>query len=267
MYYNEGIINPGVELNRQGRGRHRQVRPGPGANKGCPILSGRGLPLFEVKNYSISLDTDQVLLGQGADPSRASPALRRIAQEVLSELKILLEPVALLGTLPILGFQGRRVFFEGGFFEGPLLARAMAGAAELGLVLCTIGPGLEERVRELRDKEPVKALALDGAGTAAVGLLSFLAAGDVAAAAEKRGLRSGVELSPGQEGWPIEQQRTFFRLLPAERIKVRLTESGMMLPRKSISLAIPLGEAVCDDAVSCDFCSKKEDCRWRRGVR
>jgi hypothetical protein len=54
--------------------------------------------------------------------------------------------------------------------------------------------------------------------------------------------RFGVEklswMSPGSlQEWPIEQQRPLFALLPGveERLGVRLTDSCLMLPRKSVS--------------------------------
>ena len=81
--------------------------------------------------------------------------------------------------------------------------------------------------------------------------------------ASTRGSRTGMRASPGQEGWPIQQQRVFFGLLPAEEIGVRLTTSCLMLPRKSISFVIGLGPDMRADAVACDFCSKRERCQWR----
>lgn len=56
------------------------------------------------------------------------------------------------------------------------------------------------------------------------------------------GKRFGVEklswMSPGSlQDWPLEQQRPLFELLPGveDRLGVRLTDSCLMLPRKSVS--------------------------------
>ena len=72
-----------------------------------------------------------------------------------------------------------------------------------------------------------------------------------------------MRAQPGQEGWPIQQQEMVFRLIPGERIGVRLTESDFMLPRKSVSLAIGMGPDMRPDGVACDLCSKRERCPWR----
>lgn len=214
-------------------------------------------------NLPVSLDIDDVLRGQGADPAKASPSLIRVATEALEEARPLLNPAVLYGTLPVTGYRHDQVTFKGGAFSGPLVARALAGAAGLTMAVCTIGPALEKRSDELMSASLMQALALDGAGTAAVGILTHLLAEIIRADAEKNGLKTGMKINPGQEGWPIEQQRVLFHLAPAEEIGVRLTESFLMIPRKSVSFVIGSGEEMCAESVPCDFCSKRERCRWR----
>jgi hypothetical protein len=158
------------------------------------------------------------------------------------------------------------VTLDGGVaFEGPLVARALAGASEVVLAVCTIGPALEERVAALfAAGHTLQALALDGAGSGAVGEVSRMMGARICDAASARGLNVGMRASPGQEGWSIWQQRTLFRLVPGDEIGVRLTESCLMLPRKSVSFALGLGTEMSPDGVPCDFCSKRERCRWRK---
>ena len=213
-------------------------------------------------NLPVSLDIDDVLRGQGADPAKASPSLIRVATEALEEARPLLNPAVLYGTLPVTGYRHDQVTFKGGAFSGPLVARALAGAAGLTMAVCTIGPALEKRSDELMSNL-MQALALDGAGTAAIEKLSRQLVEIIRADAEKNGLKTGMKINPGQEGWPIEQQQVLFSLIPAEKIGVRLTESSLMLPRKSVSFVIGSGEEMCAESVPCDFCSKRERCRWR----
>ncbi len=221
--------------------------------------------MFEiVKGLDIKLEVDHVLKGQGIDPSMASSFVREAAAGILEEVNSLVEPAALIGNLPVHDFQHQSIYFEGGHFEGPLVSRALAGASEINLALCTIGPKLEERMEELMAADMVKGLALDGAGTAAIGMVSLIVNNMIISAAESRGLKMGMKAQPGQEGWPIEQQRVLFGILPAEQINVRLTDSCLMIPRKSVTFVVPFGEDLCEDAVPCDFCSKRDRCKWRR---
>lgn len=220
--------------------------------------------MFEiVKDLHVELEIEHILKGQGVDPGKASALLTRTASEILDEARTLLKPAALYGSVAVSDFQHHTITLDGGSFAGPLVAEAFAGASRLILVVCTIGPELEERVAELMNRDMMRAMALDGAGTGAVGEVSRLVRERIACSAEKAGLKAGMKANPGQEGWPIEQQRILFSIVPAEQIGVRLTESCLMIPRKSVSFAMGLGAGMCSEAVSCEFCSKRERCRWR----
>jgi hypothetical protein len=219
-----------------------------------------------ITGVHISLEVEHILRGQGVDdPARASRGVVAVAQEVLDEAQALLAPAAMYTILPVRDFQHQRVTLESGeVFEGPLVARALAGATEVALAMCTIGPALEERMSALFDAgDSLQAVALDGAGTAAVGEVTKMVVARIRAEASARGLGSGMRAAPGQEGWSIWQQRVLFGLIPAEEIGVQLTESCLMLPQKSNSFVIGLGPEMRPDAVTCDFCSKRERCQWR----
>ncbi len=212
----------------------------------------------------ILLSPEDVLRGQGIDPERARPALRTTAEEAARGLEDLLEPAAVLDVVGVEDFHHKTIDLEGGHsFEGPLAARALAGAEEVALAVCTIGLALEERMKALFSEDPMQAMALDGAGVAALGKVSDAAIARIREMAHERSLGSGMRAQPGQEGWSIWQQKILFDLLPADDIGVRLTDSCLMIPRKSVSFAIGIGPDMRPDAVACDFCSKRDRCQWR----
>lgn len=217
-----------------------------------------------LSDLDFALEVEHVLRGQGIDPARARPKIVAAARDALEEAQSLLAPAALYTILPARDFRHQRVTLDSGaVFEGPLVARALAGADKVALAVCTVGSALDERVSALFAEHPVRAMALDGAGIGAVGLAARLVGERVREEAATCGLGIGMRAEPGQEGWPIQQQRVLFGLLPAQEIGVRLTESYLMLPRKSLSFAVGLGPEMRPDAVTCDFCSKRERCRWR----
>ena len=221
-----------------------------------------------ISDFEISLEVDHVLEGQGIPPSHASAALRAAAQDVINEAQGLLAPAALYTILPVRQFEHQQIILENGAsFSGALMARALAGATEVALAVCTIGPALEERMEALfAEGDAVRALALEGAGVAAIRQVANSASVQICDAATARGLSVGMRASPGQEGWSIQQQRVLFGLMPAEEIGVRLTASCLMLPRKSVSFGMGLGPEMRADAVPCDFCSKRERCDWNRAT-
>jgi len=219
-----------------------------------------------ITDFRPSLEAAHVLRGQGIDPARARPSVVAAAEGVLEEAQALLAPAALYTILPVRDFHHQTILLdEGATFEGPLAARALAGAKEVALAVCTIGPALEERMDRLFAADPVRAIALDGAGTAALRAISERVVARIRDAASARGWGSGMRAQPGQEGWALWQQRVLFSLIPAGEIGVRLTEHSLMLPRKSVSFVVGLGPEMHPDAVTCDFCSRRERCPWRVG--
>ena len=116
-------------------------------------------------------------------------------------------------------------------------------AREVGIVVCTIGPDLEASRGEGLSPRPGEGPGprRGRCGHASAGLRGCGPADSGMWLRREVWGGSGMRAQPGQEGWPIQQQEVVFRLIPGERIGVRLTENDLMLPRKSISLVIGMG--------------------------
>jgi hypothetical protein len=175
-----------------------------------------------------------------------------------------MDPDSTRVVLPVSDFHHQTIVLDGGAaFEGPLAAWALAGSKAVAMAVCTLGSALEARVKDLFPEDPVRAMALDGAGIAALRQVSEVVVREVREEAAAKGWGSGMRAQPGQEGWSIRQQRVLFGLVPAERIGVRLTDSALMIPQKSVSLVIGMGPDMRPDRVACDYCSKRDRCPWR----
>jgi hypothetical protein len=220
-----------------------------------------------VSKWDLSLDVDQILRGQGADPAviRArSPALAAVAERALEEGTPLLDPKLLYRQLPIARRTHERILFENGSaIRGALIARHLARADEVVILLCTVGHALEARVAELLDEDMVFALALDGLGSAGVEALAQSACATFEQQARAAGLEVSVPLSPGMIDWPVEQgQPQIFELLEADQIGVQLTPAMVMRPKKSLSMVLGVGAAMIAGS-SCDYCSMQATCRYQ----
>ncbi len=217
-----------------------------------------------ISDFNITLTAEEVLKGQGIDPDRASKRLFENTSEVIEMAHALIKPVAMYTIVPVESLEHQHLNFTGGSFEGPLVARAMAGAEELNIALCTIGEDLENKVNEIMGNDPVKAVSLDGAGIAALRKVSQGVEDIISSLACEIDTKLGMRAQPGQEGWPIEQQRVVFSILPADELGILLTDSCLMIPRKSVSFVIPRGKSLSDSVMPCDFCSKRNRCEWKK---
>lgn len=69
--------------------------------------------------------------------------------------------------------------------------------------------------------------------------------------------------SPGYCGWHVTQQKFLFSLLPEQPCGVRLSESSLMSPIKSVSGVIAVGERIVKRKYGCELCGKA-DCYKNR---
>lgn len=149
---------------------------------------------------------------------------------------------------------------------GSLLPSLFPRAEEMALAVCTIGPRLEERAADhFRQGEPLRGMLLDGIGSAAVDSLTEEACKLIADEASSLGYEAGSPISPGMTGLPITEQWQLLEMVPAQEIGVSLTSGGIMVPRKSASMAIGIGLQMVKWPRSevCARCHLKKTCPYR----
>jgi cobalamin-dependent methionine synthase I len=165
----------------------------------------------------------------------------------------------------VLALHHERLRLEGKrILSGRLLAEHLAAATQVIVSICTIGDALEGAVSEVMAEDPVRGLALDGLGNAAVEALANAVFSQFEEQAENSGMLTTIPLSPGMVGWPVEEgQQQIFSLIEAEVIGVKLTDSSLMHPRKSVSMVMGIGKELASKGRTCDLCSLKETCRYQ----
>lgn len=218
--------------------------------------------------WTLEITADDVLRGQGADPTAVkarSPRLFHLAEEALEEGLKLAEPQVVQERYTVESVGHDRLQLTGGTsLRGEEIVHHLAPATEIAVVVCTIGPALDERSSAVMDEDIIRGLALYGVGSAAVEALADAVCRQIELEAEERGLKTTIPLSPGMIGWSVEEgQPQIFQLVDAGRIGVALNPGGVMTPLKSLSMMIGLGRNVADGGLTCDYCAMKETCRHR----
>ena len=219
-------------------------------------------------DWSLHLDTDLILRGQGVEPARArqrnSPLLR-VAEEALQLGRPLIQPAALIHNLPVEAIQHERMILTGGgALSGPVVTRYLAAAQEVAIVICTIGDQMEILISEAMKSEPGLGMSLDGLANGAVENLGTEVCRYFEREAARRGWQCGLPVSPGMDGWPLaDAQKQLFGLIDSTLVGVHLTDSAVMLPLKSASMVLGLGADITVQGGPCDFCNLRETCRYR----
>lgn len=219
-------------------------------------------------DWSLHLDVDLILRGQGVNPKLArqlhSPLLP-VAEEALQLGQSLIQPAALVNILPVEAIQHERLKLTGGgSLTGSAIARFLATAQEIVAVIVTIGDQMDLLISEAMKTEPVLGIALDGLANGAVENLGTEVCRYYERETARRGWQCGLPVTPGMDGWPLaEAQKQLFALLDSSMVGVQLTDNAVMLPLKSASMILGMGADIKIQGEPCDYCNLRETCRYR----
>ena len=149
---------------------------------------------------------------------------------------------------------------------GEVVTERLDGAHASIVGIATIGAGVEEAAREMKESGLLHSFALEALGAVALDAAVeefFLHVESVHA---ESGEYVGVPLSPGEtEGWTIEDQRTIYEILGEELCDVRITDSCLLIPKNSVSFLVCIYDhRVKDEGDShCNYCSMRDKCLYR----
>lgn len=226
------------------------------------------------KNIKLKIDEDEVLRYQGYSKNRVknpSEVILQITREEITRGHNLFEPQGIYSSTKIkqISFSDGRVDLENGFslnFSNSII-NLLKGTSYLVLGVVTIGSSLENKVSEFFTQgEYPRAIALDAVGTVAVESLSRYIRNLVCQEAKEQYFKITRYFSPGYGDWDISQQKDIFKIIPTNKIGVSLTESCMILPRKSLSWIIGIGKNVTISSKNDDSCKicLAENCQFRK---
>ncbi len=150
------------------------------------------------------------------------------------------------------GFSAANTFFS----TGRTIAEALSGADTVALFVASAGRGIDAWAAEAaRGGDPLEAYCIDTVGTVIAEAAADFVGVQVAARAAESGSKTTNRYSPGYCGWQVTEQRELFALLPPGFCDVNLTESCMMIPRKSVSGIIGIGAGVTRKPYGCAVCT------------
>jgi hypothetical protein len=130
----------------------------------------------------------------------------------------------------------------------------------------SIGGHLEEMACRLsEDGLVLQASVLDAIGSDAVEKVADSVQDTIAEIAGDHGMVISRRFSPGYCDWDVSQQWGVFRIVDGDSAGVRLTEMGLMMPRKSISGLVGVGASGggVQDYNPCKTCDRN-NCIGRR---
>lgn len=130
--------------------------------------------------------------------------------------------------------------------------------------ICTIGPQMENwSTRLFSDGDAVKAYFVDAIASVAVEQATDFLHNYIGEKMLEKGLQITNRFSPGYCGWPVSEQHLLFSFFPKGFCGIEITDSALMIPKKSTSGVIGVGRSVKREPYLCYRCSGK-DCVYRK---
>ncbi len=221
-----------------------------------------------IRDIHLELKTEEVLRREGfTGYASARPEIKDLTIELLAGVKTLLKPAIAYEIYRISEINKEKVNLEGGMvINGTLISSTFPRSKEIAVAVCTIGQELEKQVTAYsKGGQALNGILLDGIGSAAVDSLIFKACSIINNEVSVRNYQVGSPLNPGMPGLPLTEQWNLLNMVPAKEIGVSLTTSGIMVPRKSTSMILGVGEKMqrWEQAQVCANCNLNQTCPYR----
>jgi hypothetical protein len=142
------------------------------------------------------------------------------------------------------------------FNTGKIITSYLEGANRYCVFVTTAGKKFEEYINRTRDRgDQLKEFITDSIG-------SVIAETCVKKISEEllqlmKDDECSYPYSPGYCGWSLSEQHKLFSLLPDKPCNIALTDACLMIPLKSVSGIIALGDCFAREGYGCDICNMK----------
>lgn len=208
------------------------------------------------------LSLKELWLAMGYGEAEPDAGIRALAEEIVRRTV----PSAMLRYMYQIVEAERlspgRVRLDGAeFHSGGIIGSYLNGMTHACVFVATAGVEFDAEVQAIKSEGDIVAdFIADSVGT----VLAELA---VDRLERELALRQGLSMpySPGYCGWDIKEQQQFFKLFPPQPCGIRLSESSLMSPEKSISGFFAMGEHLQRQPYHCDIC-KNSKCYKRRSA-
>ncbi len=216
------------------------------------------------------VDRSEVLRYLGYRGQEMSPELDALVDRLSERCRVCAKPRYLWRVFDLsCDAEGRPVLEESGVaLRGVDIKKHLDGAVKCAVMAATLGFEVEREMMRLGRRSAVEELIFNAACTALIESVSDVCEREAADYARGLGLVTSFRYSPGYGDFPLEQQADVLGAVEARmRIGITLTDSMLMLPKKSVSALMglyPAESGVKRGGTSCERCENREFCQYRK---
>lgn len=152
------------------------------------------------------------------------------------------------------------------FAVGRIITRQLRGSEQFVVFTCTAGMTYQMlQNRLMQEGDMVRVFLADAIGSVIAERTADYMQAEVGRYISDRGYKNTNRFSPGYCGWHVSEQGMLFSLFPQKNpCGIRLTDSSLMLPIKSVSGVIGIGSSVRCLDYTCGLCDMKQCYKRKR---
>ncbi len=142
------------------------------------------------------------------------------------------------------------------FSPGKIVVTQLKNANYAAIYTCTAGSGITDLARKTEfEGDPMLGYILDVIGSVTVDKACEKIHEKIAEEVTSIGMTVSDRYSPGYCDWSVAEQQKLFSLLPEKFCGIRLSETSLMKPIKSVSGIIGIGEKMERKGYQCHWCN------------
>jgi cobalamin-dependent methionine synthase I len=183
-------------------------------------------------------------MGYPGNIKHMGPQIESIFRGLIREAENLITPAGSHIILKIKQNNHKIVTFENSDFsiESSQVGKMLSNSVYVVIFTVTIGPGMEKKVKDFSEKDDMtSAFILDAiASETADAVADTLHYDLIKSKAAAEGYKVTPRFSPGYGDWEIRVQPEIIKICRSDSIGIRVNESSLMIPRKSVSAVFGL---------------------------
>ena len=145
------------------------------------------------------------------------------------------------------------------FDMGRIILQQLRNSEAYALFICSAGQLFEQYQQQLKTEgDMVRIFIADALGSVIAEKCADKMEENLQESIDKLGWKHTNRFSPGYCGWHVSQQQLLFPLFEGKTCGVTLTDSSLMVPIKSVSGIIGIGEKVRRLDYTCGLCDFKQ---------
>jgi hypothetical protein len=150
------------------------------------------------------------------------------------------------------------------FQIGKIVFGQVKKSESIAVFLCTAGEEIGKISRKaMYEGDPLRGYIYDIVGSMIAEAASDFMQNELEKALATSAYKISNRYSPGYCGWHVVEQHKLFQLIPYNFCGIKLTESALMDPVKSVSGIIGIGKNVKYNPYTCQMCDM-QDCLYRK---